>query len=52
MSSIVNSNNIMADNFLEKQRANHERRKQEWLKKKKNIAFSRKKTMISRDQTD
>lgn len=42
----------MADNFLERQRANYEKRKQEWLKKKKTLAISRKGKFVSRDNTD
>lgn len=42
----------MADNFLERQRADYEKRKKEWLNKKKHISISYKVSLISREDAD
>lgn len=42
----------MADNFLEKQRADYEKRKEEWMKKKIRLSVARKNLMVSHEITD
>ena len=41
----------MADNFLERQRADYEKRKEEWMKKKIRLSVARKNLMVSHDTT-
>lgn len=42
----------MADNFLERQRADYEKRKEEWMKKKTRLSVTRKNLMVSHEITD
>lgn len=42
----------MADNFLERQRADYEKRKEEWMKKKGHISVAGKHLMVSHEITD
>lgn len=42
----------MADNFLERQRADYEKRKEEWMKKKIRLSVARKSLMVSHEITD
>lgn len=42
----------MADNFLERQRADYEKRKEEWMKKKIRLSAARKNLMVSHEITD
>lgn len=42
----------MADNFLERQRADYEKRKEEWMKKKICLSVTRKNLMVSHEITD
>lgn len=42
----------MADNFLERQRADYEKRREEWMKKKIHLSVTRKNLMVSHEITD
>lgn len=42
----------MADNFLERQRADYEKRKEECMKKKIRLSVTRKNLMVSHEITD
>ena len=42
----------MADNFLERQRADYKKRKEEWMKKKIRLSVARKNLMVSHEITD
>ena len=42
----------MADNFLERQRADYEKRKEEWMKKKIRLSVTRKNMMGYHEITD
>ncbi len=42
----------MADNFLERQRADYEKRKKKWLNKKKHTSISYKVSLISHEDAD
>lgn len=42
----------MADNFLERQRADYEKHKEEWMKKKIRLSVTRKNLMVSHEITD
>lgn len=42
----------MADNFLERQRADYEKRKEERMKKKIRLSVARKNLMVSHEITD
>lgn len=42
----------MADNFLERQRDDYEKRKEKWIKKKKLISVSCKISKLSHEQND